>query len=131
MVMAKKLLTKAVLRQFKQNLIKLKKRLESNVAQLEDKTLKKNPQEASGDLSSFPLHIADIGSDEFERGVSLGMMEDEGNTLKEINSAIERIETGKYGICENCKKPIGKLRLKTLPYARLCVKCKEKEESSL
>ncbi len=45
------------------------------------------------------------------------------NLLDAIETAIEKIEKGEYGICEKCKKPIPKKRLKFLPWARYCIKC--------
>ena len=45
--------------------------------------------------------------------------------LKDTNLALEKIKTGKYGVCEKCKKAISIKRLKILPEARLCRKCKE------
>lgn len=44
--------------------------------------------------------------------------------IDEIDAAITRIENGRYGACERCGQPIPKLRLRALPYARLCVACK-------
>ena len=54
----------------------------------------------------------------------------EGRLLLEVNDALRRLYGGKYGICELCEKPIARARLEAMPYARLCVSCKEKEEKA-
>lgn len=60
----------------------------------------------------------------------LGMIvtETEVRALREIDDALSRIRSGSYGVCKNCGRAIRKDRLKALPYATLCVKCKEEEE---
>lgn len=50
--------------------------------------------------------------------------------LREIDSALEKLKEGTFGICEVCAKPIGVRRLKVMPSARLCIKCKSMEEAS-
>lgn len=80
--------------------------------------------------SSMPIHPADIGSDAFERDLTLGLLESEREELNHIQAALERIERGTYGECESCKQPIPLARLRALPYARMCVECKSKEEAN-
>ena len=54
----------------------------------------------------------------------------EGRLLVEVNDALRRLYNGVYGICEICEKPISRARLEAMPYVRLCVSCKEKEEKA-
>jgi len=77
-----------------------------------------------------PTHIADYGTDEFEKDLEVGLSNSESKILEEINIALKKIQEGKYGICERCKKPISKERLKALPYARFCIKCQTEREKS-
>ncbi len=106
----------------------LRARLRGDVTQLADEALKRNRQEASGDLSTMPIHMADIGSDTFEQDFTLTLMESEEKTLIKIETALTRIEEGTYGTCESCGGVIPKTRLHALPYALLCIGCAEKEE---
>lgn len=116
--------------QFK-NLLLLKRNLLSgNVTSLEKQALKRSRQDASGDLSTMPIHMADIGSDNFEQEFTLGLIENEEEMLREIDEALGRIAGGSFGKCEECGKLIRKTRLKALPHARLCVACQRKEEES-
>ena len=91
--------------------------------------LKKSRSEANGDLSTMPIHMADMGSDNFEQEFTLSLMENEGVTLEQIESSLERIEEGSYGQCEECGVKIPKARLNAIPYANLCVRCAEQQEN--
>ena len=73
-----------------------------------------------GDLSSMPLHMADLGTDNFERELTLGLMQGERALAREIDAALTRIEKGEFGICAATGKPIGKARLKAQPWAKYC-----------
>lgn len=77
-----------------------------------------------------PTHIADYATDEFEKGLEVGLSNSESKIMEAINYAIKKIEEGKYGICEECGKPISRERLKAIPYARYCIKCQTEREKS-
>ncbi len=114
--------------EFRQRLLALRARLRGDVNQLADAALKKSRSEANGDLSSMPIHMADIGSDNFEQEFTLSLMENEGEALEKIESALERLEEGSYGKCEECGAKIPKSRLNAIPYATHCVKCASQQE---
>lgn len=101
----------------------LKKRQEifGNVSEMENEALKKSRLDATGDLSSMPIHMADIGTDNYEQEFALGLMDSERKLLKEIDDALRRIEQGTYGLCEATNKPISKVRLEAKPWARYSV----------
>ena len=92
--------------------------------------LRRNRVDGNGELSSMPLHMADIGSDNFEQEFTLSLMANEEDTLQLIEAALERIEEGVYGACDECGGPILKLRLNAIPYTPFCVKCAEKLQSA-
>ena len=112
---------KAEAKVYKQQLLSLRARLRGDVSQLAEAALKGNGD--AGDLSRMPIHMADIGSDNFEQEFTLSLMENDEGTLGSIEHALERIEEGTYGNCEECGGKIPKLRLEAIPYAALCVKC--------
>jgi len=114
---------KAETKEYKAQLLALRSRLRGDVNQLADAALKKNRAEANGDLSSMPIHMADLGSDNFEQEFTLSLMENDEVTLDAIEAALERIEAGTYGDCEECGSKIPKTRLQAIPYTSLCVKC--------
>lgn len=112
---------------YRERLLALRSRLRGDVNQLADAALKKNGSDG-GNLSSMPIHMADIGSDNFEQEFSLTLMQTEESTLDAIELALERIEDGKYGICEECEVKIPKARLNAIPYTTVCVKCAQLHE---
>jgi len=122
-------MNKAELVAYKELLLGLRARLRGDVSQMADATLKKSRSEANGDLSTMPIHMADIGSDNFEQEFTLSLMENEGVTLEQIESSLERIEEGIYGQCEECGVKIPKARLNAIPFATLCVRCAEQQEN--
>jgi RNA polymerase-binding protein DksA len=114
---------KAEAKVYKERLIALRARLRGDVSQMADAALNKRRSDANGDLSSMPIHMADMGTDNFEQEFTLSLMESEGATLEQIEAALERIEDGAYGECEECGGRIPKKRLDAIPYASMCVKC--------
>jgi DnaK suppressor protein len=122
-------MNKAELVAYKDLLLNLRSRLRGDVSQMADAALKKSRSETNGDLSTMPIHMADIGSDNFEQEFTLSLMENEGLTLDQIESSLERIEEGTYGQCEECGVKIPKARLNAIPYATLCVRCAEQQEN--
>jgi RNA polymerase-binding protein DksA len=122
-------MNKAELSVYKEVLLGLRARLRGDVSQLANAALKKSRTESNGDLSSMPIHMADIGSDNFEQEFTLSLMENEGGTLSQIETSLERIEEGSYGSCEECGAKIPKARLNAIPYATLCVRCAEHQEN--
>ncbi|MFM7844558.1 MAG: TraR/DksA family transcriptional regulator [Planctomycetota bacterium] len=113
-------------KEYKQLLLALRARLRGDVSAMADAALKKTRSESSGDLSSMPIHMADVGSDNFEQEFTLSLMENDEETLNQIEAALERIEEGVYGLCVECDAKIPKMRLQALPYTPYCVKCAAK-----
>jgi len=106
---------------FKTILLQRRREILQNVNEIEGETLRKSRLDASGDLSSMPIHMADLGTDNFQQEFSLGLMDSERRIIVEIDEALNRIETGTYGICEGTGKPISKARLEAQPWARYSV----------
>ena len=120
-----KKLSEAELETYKNLLIALRTRIRGDVSTMADGALSQSRSEAAGDLSAMPLHMADIGSDNFEREQTLSFIQSDSQILRRIEDALVRIENGTYGICENCGCSIPKVRLDVLPYTDSCVHCVE------
>lgn len=114
---------KAEMKVYKERLVALRARLRGDVTQMADSALNKNRAEGSGESSSMPIHMADLGSDNYEQEFTLSLMETEEGTLGAIEVALERIEDSTYGTCEECGCRIPKTRLNAIPYTALCVNC--------
>jgi len=121
-------MNRAELNVYKNLLLALRARMTGDVNQLRENSLRKSRSEANGDLSSMPIHMADIGSDNYEQEFSLSLMENEDAALEKIQASLDRIEAGTYGACEECGSKIPKTRLNAIPYTTLCVKCASQQE---
>lgn len=117
---------KSEAKEFKNALLGLRARLRGDVSAMADAALRKPRSESSGDLSSMPIHMADVGTDAFEQEFTLSLMEHDGDSLEQIEAALVRIEDGLYGVCVECEGKIPKARLEVLPHTPYCVKCAEK-----
>ena len=126
----KKKFTKKDLLEFKKLILKLKDKIIDDIKHISDDTLKKSQKDASGDISGYTYHMADVATDTYDREFSLGLASNDRQFLYELEDALKKIDEGKYGICESCNSLIARSRLKAVPYARLCVKCQEKKEKS-
>jgi DnaK suppressor protein len=86
---------------------------------------------ADGDLTSYPLHLADEGTDSMEKEKELLLLSTEGRLLYEIDDALRRLykEPERFGLCSSCTREIGIERLDIVPWARHCVECKTLEEN--
>lgn len=86
---------------------------------------------ASGDLSAYSFHMADQGTDAMEREKAFLFASQEGRQLYQIDEALRRLyrEPNGFGLCLQCSARIGRERLEALPYATLCIECKEREEN--
>lgn len=120
---------KKELEEYKKILLKEKEKVLSEIEHIGKDTLNRSQKEASGDISSYTFHMADMATDNYDREFSLNMATTEQKILFEIEEALQRIKDGTYGNCEGCQKPISKKRLKALCYTSLCLSCQEKEES--
>jgi len=116
----------ADLKGFQKQLLALQDRLGGDISHLTEEALNSNGDETQGNLSHMPLHMADLGTDNFERENTLNLLANEEQMLKEIGAALERIDAGQFGKCEECQSAIARPRLKELPYTRYCVECARK-----
>jgi RNA polymerase-binding transcription factor DksA len=124
-------LTAKQLAHFRALLIEKLKEITGDVNHIESGALKTSRQDSAGDLSSMPIHMADIGSDNYEQEFALGLMDSERKIVREIYEALKRIEERTYGVCEGTGEPIPKMRLEGIPWTRYCVKFAEMLEKGL
>ncbi len=116
------------LEHYRQLLLKEKNRLDYELARLNDEE-SLSLKESTGELSSYDNHPADQGSNTYERGKDLGLIDNTQTLLKQVGDALEKLESGEYGACQRCGEEIRDERLETVPYTTLCERCKAKEEA--
>lgn len=120
---------KADMKVYKERLLALRARLRGDVNAMAEVALRKSGIEGA-EHSSMPIHMAELGSDNYEQEFTLSLMANEEDTLAEIELAIQRIEEGTFGKCTECEGVIPKTRLNALPYTPTCVKCAQLRESA-
>ena len=113
---------------FRNLLLKIRERLSGDIRQLGDETLL-SVDDASGG-NRLPNHPADHGSESYNQEFDLGLLENDEQTLMQVDLALERIREGNYGTCAECEKSIPKRRLEVIPYTPYCVDCASKQPSS-
>ena len=117
-VRRKTYLSKPELDEFREMLIQKRRQLLGDLTGMAEQTAN---QQASGNLSTMPTHMADVGTDNFEHEFTLGLLESEQALLREINDALKRIDDRSYGICQGTGEAIPKTRLKAKPWAKYTV----------
>jgi len=123
------MMDKKTLEKFRKLLLTEKEKIIGGIQNLTKENLSNSQTDAAGDLSHYSTHMADVGSDSFERELALGLVSNEQEFLYKIDEALRAIDKGTYGSCEACSRPIKEARLKALPFAKLCISCQEKAES--
>lgn len=115
-------MTNGELERYRETLQTLRKRLTGDVSHLAD--------EAQRDKENAKLapasDLADQGADSYEYEFTLSLLQNQEQTLGEIDDALERLRQGRFGACEECGTAVSKARLQALPYTRHCVSCARK-----
>ena len=123
----------------KSKLMKFKKNIEKKLIEIADEmheikeNIDTNARGTSGlaQDSVYSVHMADAGTDSFEREKSFHFMNRESDYYKFLTLALERIEDGSFGVCNVCEQLIPEERMMEVPNATKCVQCKEKEKLNL
>ncbi len=121
-------MTKKDLKKFRKLLFEKRDEMLKDLGQLKDREMASTLKEASGENSAYSFHMADVGTDNMEREKAFFFATREGKFLNHIEVALQRIESGDFGNCSDCEKPIPQERLVAVPTATRCVPCKEKAD---
>ncbi len=128
--MSKPRLTVDELNAFKKQLQVLRDRLIAKVSNLEAEALRAPDQTAFEPGEEPPAHEADPANRVAEDAVAITILDSEEQVLADTVAALERIERGVFGNCEQCNHAIGRQRLEAVPYARFCITCAKQAEAS-
>jgi RNA polymerase-binding protein DksA len=108
-------LTKSDLEFFRDLLLAKRREILGDMSHLQNEALRATGE---GSLSSLPIHMAEMGTDNYEQEFTLGLVEKDRTLLREINAALAKISAGTYGLCEATQQPISKARLEAQPWAK-------------
>ena len=111
-------LTSRELEHFRDLLLAKRREILGDMSSMEREALRSS---GGSNLSTLPIHMADMGTDNYEQEFTLGLVETERKLLREINQALAKIQDGTYGLCEGTGKPIAKARLEVQPWARYSI----------
>ncbi len=120
---------KTELKHFEQKLYDMARDLMGKDASLKKEALRSLGGDTRANLSKVPLHLGDLSSDSYEQEVSAQLLQNERGMLLEIADAVERVDNGTFGQCENCHEPISLERLRAVPYTRYCIDCAQEMEA--
>jgi RNA polymerase-binding transcription factor DksA len=115
-------------KRFHKLLMDMRAHLTEGIERHSEETLKRSAKEDAGDLSAYGQHMADAGTDTFDRDFALSLVSSEQEALSEIDAAIKRIRDGTYGVCEITGKPIAKDRLLAVPFTRYSAEAQKQIE---
>ena len=85
-------------------------------------------KDSAGERAGMATHMADLGSDNFRHDIEIALLSEESDVIEMIDESLQRLEDGEFGICMDCGCMISPGRLEAKPYARYCVRCKNKRE---
>jgi len=114
---------------YRGQLTDLAQRLQVTSQSLERASCSPTGGEAAGGLSNAPLHLGDMGSEVYTQELNSTLLENEEFIRQEVLTALDRIELGRFGLCESCGVTLPEGRLNALPYARYCVPCAEERQA--
>lgn len=123
-------LSKKDLTEFRKLLEDERTRLLEELEAMEEHTPEVEDQVGVDVGGGYDEDLADVASSTFEREKGLALESSVQQMLAQVEDALGRIEEGSYGICQRCGDPIDVARLRVLPFATLCIRCKELEEKS-
>jgi RNA polymerase-binding transcription factor DksA len=109
-------LSKSDLQYFRNLLLDRRREIIGDVGSMESEAFK-----GGSNLSNMPIHMADVGTDNFEQEFTLGLIESERQVLREIQEALIRIDNGTFGICMGTGRHIPRVRLEAVPWAKYTI----------
>ena len=112
--------SKVDIAKYKKLLLDMREQLTEEVRALGNASLKSDHEPGA--------ELADVGSDNFTQEVEIKLMAAEETRIRAIDTALSRLGQGTFGICKDCDKPVSEARLLALPFAQLCIACKEQHE---
>lgn len=115
---------------FRNRLLAEKERLEKELQNSNRFNLDETLTSSTQELSAYDNHPADLGSETFEREKDLALWNNAHEILQRLDEALDHMEKGVYGICEDCGREIDVQRLEALPYTTLCIHCQRQEEDN-
>ncbi len=107
------------------------RKFQERLLELRDQLLRQRDglaKDSAQEMASYSLHMADSGTDNFDRDFALSLLSSDQDAIYEIDEALRRMERKIYGVCELTGKPIPKSRLEAIPWTRFTVQAQAQLE---
>jgi RNA polymerase-binding transcription factor DksA len=121
-----KKMTKSQLEKHRKKLEDLASRVRSDANAMIEQARGGSGGNGGGELSNVPYHLGDMGTEEYLYDLNTTLLANEQYIVSEARAALDRMDRGTYGQCEECGKPIAQARLEAIPFTRFCVDCAAK-----
>ncbi|HVT27704.1 MAG TPA: TraR/DksA C4-type zinc finger protein [Lacipirellulaceae bacterium] len=118
-----KKMTENDLQKYRRALKTLSSRVRNDATGMVEQARSGSGGNSGSELSNAPLHLGDMGTEEFLYDMNTTLLANEQYIVAEAREALDRMDRGTFGICESCGRPIGQERLAAIPFTRFCVKC--------
>jgi DnaK suppressor protein len=118
-----------MIERFRHRLETMGRSLRDDLESIQEVTFQASGGQVAGEISNAPMHLGDRGTEEYLNQLSSTLLSHEESLSNDVVEALERMESGKYGICETCGKEIAIERLEALPSAKECIQCASKGSS--
>lgn len=105
-----------------------RRRLRQELSEMEQHQVKTEEKPVADVSGSYDDDLVDVATETFEREKGLALESSVQGMLQMVEDALRRARSGTYGVCDGCGRLIDANRLRAIPYTRLCIKCKEREE---
>jgi RNA polymerase-binding protein DksA len=113
---------------FRELILERRKEILRELTYLRETSLETTTDQYSGDNSTYSYHMADQGTDAQEKEKAFLFASREGKMLRLLDQALQRIDAGTYGLCQDTGEPIEFKRLEAIPHARLSISAKNRRE---
>jgi len=127
----KKSYSKSKLEKFKKNIESKLQKISDDMNDLKDNMDTGTNNSTGSQESVYSLHMADAGTDSYEKEKGFQLMNRESDYYKSLTKALERIKNGSFGVCTLCEELIPEERMMEVPNATKCVRCKENQKLKL
>lgn len=123
--------SKAKLNKFKKQILIKLDDVNNEVSEMKEGVVNQKPTKSMSPDSIYSLHMADAGSDSHQLEKNFLFISRENSYIKNLEVALERIDSGEFGVCVLCGELIPEERMFEVPNATKCVDCKTKDKLNL
>lgn len=116
---------------FRHRLETMGRSIRDDLESIQEVTFQASGGQTAGEISNAPMHLGDRGTEEYLNQLSSTLLSHEESLSFEVQEALQRLQSGNFGVCETCGKEIAIERLEALPFAKECIGCASRGSSTI